>query len=205
MDARGPATAKWRMGLHNPGGETMRDINDVEQRLCNYIRNSSEARAVLCRLHDMDIEGIDMQMALMEVLELKTPVDLLERELSAVEMVERLRDFNFGKYHPELLAEIHLDESVIPETVPRLLTEVTIKNRGEIWRIHKNDPDPFPSNPHAENYASGLKLDLSTGMLFRKRAQLGSISEKHLRLIRHKAKRKGVELPPHQKCRCAKE
>lgn len=183
----------------------MRDINDVEQRLCNYIRNSSEARAVLCRLHDMDIEGIDMQMALMEVLELKTPVDLLERELSAVEMVERLRDFNFGKYHPELLAEIHLDESVIPETVPRLLTEVTIKNRGEIWRIHKNDPDPFPSNPHAENYASGLKLDLSTGMLFRKRAQLGSISEKHLRLIRHKAKRKGVELPPHQKCRCAKE
>ncbi len=174
----------------------MRNINDVEQRLCDYIRNSSEARAVLSRLHDMDIEGIDIQTALVEALELKTAADLLERDLSAVQMVERLRDFNFGKYHPELLAEIHVDESVIPEDVPRLLTEVTIKNRGEIWRIHKNDPDPFPSNPHAENYASGLKLDLSTGMLFRKRTQLGSISEKHLRKIRDEAERKGVELPP---------
>ena len=196
MDAREHATAKWWRGLHKPGSETMRDITDVEQRLCNYIRSSSEARAVLSRLHDMDIEGIDIQTALVEVLELKTPVDLLERDLSAVEMVERLRGFNFDKYHPELLAEIHLDESVIPEGIPRLLTEVTIKNRGEIWRIHKNDPDPFPSNPHAENYASGLKLDLSTGMLFRKRVQLGSISKKHLRKIRHEAERKGVELPP---------
>jgi hypothetical protein len=48
---------------------------------------------------------------------------------------------------------------------------VDCKVSGEIWRIYKNDPDPFPSNPHAhciggERYI-GCKLHLGTGELFR--------------------------------------
>ena len=42
---------------------------------------------------------------------------------------------------------------------------------GEIWRVHKNDPDPYPSNPHAHCIAGakrfvGCKLHLGTRELF---------------------------------------
>jgi hypothetical protein len=42
---------------------------------------------------------------------------------------------------------------------------------GEIWRVHKNDPDPYPSNPHAHCIAGakrfvGCKLHLGTAALY---------------------------------------
>ena len=42
---------------------------------------------------------------------------------------------------------------------------------GEVWRVHKNDPDPFPSRPHAHcvggsNRFVGCKLHLGTRQLF---------------------------------------
>ncbi len=50
----------------------------------------------------------------------------------------------------EALAQIEFEESPLPLGVMRCLDEVTIKRDGCIWRIHKNDADPFPSNPHAD-------------------------------------------------------
>src|SRR5262245_9137022 len=43
---------------------------------------------------------------------------------------------------------------------------------GEIWRVHKSDPDPFPSSPHAHcvdgrERFKGCKLHLGTGELYR--------------------------------------
>lgn len=40
------------------------------------------------------------------------------------------------------------------------------KEKGEIWEIHKNDKDPFPSNPHAHNIETGEKLDLNNGNIY---------------------------------------
>lgn len=40
---------------------------------------------------------------------------------------------------------------------------------GEIWRVHKSDPDPYPSDPHAhciEGKHKGKKLHLGTAQLF---------------------------------------
>ena len=40
---------------------------------------------------------------------------------------------------------------------------------GEIWRVHKGDPDPYPSDPHAhciEGRFKGCKLHLGTRQLF---------------------------------------
>ena len=42
---------------------------------------------------------------------------------------------------------------------------------GEVWRVHRNDPDPFPSRPHAHCIAGshrfvGCKLHLGTRQLF---------------------------------------
>ncbi len=65
-----------------------------------------------------------------------------------------------------------------------------------MWRIHKNDPDPFPSDPHAHNVESGLKLDLSNGRLwFGTRDTEKSITRKHLIAIRDAAAAMGFALP----------
>lgn len=82
---------------------------------------------------------------------------------------------------------IELDHSPIPDGCLRCLEEVQVKRDGEVWRIYKNDHDPFPSNPHAHNIESGLKLDLSNGELYYKRKNTGKkISKKNLSFIRGK-------------------
>lgn len=52
------------------------------------------------------------------------------------------------------------------------LVEKDHKVKGEIWRVHKYDADPFPSNPHAHCVGGrdrfvGLKLHLGNAELFR--------------------------------------
>lgn len=95
-----------------------------------------------------------------------------------------------------LLCEIKLEESPIPQGTLRRLDEVTIKRDGHVWRVHKNDADPFPSNPHAHNVESGLKLDLSTGELyFGSKSTGNAIKRKHLLNVRQLAEQKGVALP----------
>lgn len=95
-----------------------------------------------------------------------------------------------------LLATIELEISPIPDGCMRRLDEVTIKRDGCIWRIHKNDADTFPSNPHAINVESGLKLDLSNGNLyFMGKFTEKTVAQKHLLAIRTQAEQKGVKLP----------
>ena len=57
-----------------------------------------------------------------------------------------------------------------------------------IWIIHKYDAAPFPSNPHAHELGSGLKLDLSNGKCYRKKLQVHTIKKKDLIKIRNQAK-----------------
>jgi hypothetical protein len=94
-----------------------------------------------------------------------------------------------------VLAEIELEEGILPEEIPRLLTEKTVKLKGEIWQIHKNDVDPFPSVPHAHNYDAGITLHLGTGEFFNSnRMSVGKIGKKNLVALRGKLK--GLTLPP---------
>jgi len=97
----------------------------------------------------------------------------------------------------ELLTEIEFEKSPIPDGTFRRLDEATIKRDGCVWRIHRNDNDPFPSNPHAHNTESGLKLDLSSGCLFFQRKFTGKkVSRKDLEYIRTQAELKAISLPP---------
>jgi hypothetical protein len=53
----------------------------------------------------------------------------------------------------------------------RMLIQKDYRVAGEVWRVHKNDPDPFPSRPHAHCVGGakrfiGLKLHLGTAQLF---------------------------------------
>lgn len=50
--------------------------------------------------------------------------------------------------------------------------------KGEVWRVHKGDADPFPSKPHAHCVGGakrfvGLTLHLGTGELFNGREPTG--------------------------------
>lgn len=171
-------------------------MEDIDIKLYSYISSSEEARVILSHLKGINIDSFEIQLALMEIVQTDEPADLLEKNYSAKEIVAILKEFDFRKFHPEILAEIVMDESVVPEGTVRLLTEVTIKHKGERWRIHKNDSDPFPSNPHGDSPDAGLKLDLSTGDLYRKREQVGKISKKNLLIIREKALQLGCNLLP---------
>jgi hypothetical protein len=91
--------------------------------------------------------------------------------------------------------KVELDHSPIPSGCIRRLDEITIKKDGQIWQIHQNDDDPFPSNPHAHNVESGLKLDLSNGKLYFKTQATGSsVRKKDLLDIRKKMTK--IKPPP---------
>ena len=103
---------------------------------------------------------------------------------NGLNIYNELRDFSFG----QILGEIELvgDDCVYPKGIPAELYEKQIKVKGQKWELHKNDADPFPSNPHAHNYETGLKLDLSNGGLYKKKKLVDSVNGKTLVLIREK-------------------
>lgn len=60
----------------------------------------------------------------------------------------------------------------------RFICEADYRVSGEIWQVHKNDADPYPSKPHAHCVGGakrfvGLTLHLGTAELFDKRRALG--------------------------------
>jgi hypothetical protein len=97
----------------------------------------------------------------------------------------------------ELLAEIEFEESPIPSNQAYVAVKPSPMRSGCIWRIRKNDTEPFPSNPHAHNLESGLRLDLSSGGLFFEESNTGKkISKAHLDFIRSQAALLKIPLPP---------
>lgn len=163
-------------------------MDDIEKNLISYIREMNTAKTILSQLKGIDLDSMEVQLALCEKLNIESlqPVDLLDKKLSSDQMVDILKDYNFSK--PEKIGEVVLDESILPEGTPKLLTEQTVKVKGEVWVIHKNDADPFPSTPHAHNYDSGISLHLGTGEFFKKRISKGFLACKKLNSLRDKIK-----------------
>lgn len=170
-------------------------IEESERKLIAYIEASRHARAVLSQYRAIKITASDIQSALCESFgfDEEEAVALINENLTGQDIVARLRDFNFEKYHPEILGEVELDDSILPPGTFKLLTEQTVKVKGEIWQVHKNDADPFPSIPHAHNYASRVSLHLGTGELFKKRKMVDQLQCKKLLAIREKLDK--FELP----------
>jgi len=159
-----------------------------------FITEGDAAARFLAALHRLEINLVEVESALVEVFRLSEPTDLLDLRLTKEEMLSTLADFDFRHYFPVLLAEVIFENSTIPQEVPRRLDEQTVRRHGQVWRIYWTDADCFPSNPHAHNLASGLRLHLGTGGLFRKRDFVGKISRKDLLAIRGELTR--FDLPP---------
>lgn len=75
-----------------------------------------------------------------------------------------------------------------------LILKARIKVRGVIWEVHKNDSDPFPSNPHAHNYEDGTKLDLSNGTIYKGRQPYKRIDSKALEVIQQELRQRGFQI-----------
>jgi hypothetical protein len=167
-------------------------MDAVAAKINRFIATSNEAASALGQ------DGTEVRNALVEAMELGDQIQVMELGLTAAQMIDMLRNYSFEK--PQVLGEIELEESIIPEDVPIQLREATAKHAGEIWRVHQNDADPFPSNPHAHCLEQDLKLHLGSGDLYRRKKVVGSITRKNLRALRSKlgSKMPGVSFPPLQ-------
>jgi hypothetical protein len=66
-----------------------------------------------------------------------------------------------------LLTVETFEDSIAEEfEVVRYLTEKQVKRGGYIWRLHKSDPDDWPSRLHGHDYDKGLKLDAIAGDIY---------------------------------------
>ena len=98
---------------------------------------------------------------------------------------------------PLILQKIIVEQAVVPHDIPVQILKKKYRINGEVWIIHQNDADPFPSSPHAHNYDRNLSLHLGNAKLFRKREFVGNANWKNFLALR--AKVINVELPPLEK------
>ena len=117
------------------------------------------------------------------------PLDFWDLEITYQEAKKILSEFDFRS----VLFKIESELDIIPEDL-LMKFKVQIKSKGLIWIIHKYDADPFPSNPHAHQTGSGLKLDLSNGKCYKKKTLVTTIKKKDLIIIRNEAE-KNFKLP----------
>ena len=79
------------------------------------------------------------------------------------------------------------DISEISETGTRLLLEITIKQNGGIWRVHKNDLDDiFPSDLHAHRVDKKEILDIYNGKVYSNGVCIRKLSKKEMLYIYNK-------------------
>lgn len=118
-------------------------------------------------------------------------------------------DMDESKESEELLVEtkdyvdpcVGVSEWQLPDG--RYILEEDYRVKGEVWRVHKSDADPFPSNPHAHCVGGaqrfiGCTLHLGTAELYSGHKPLGRRLEakQFARLIELiKPKFPGVTLP----------
>ena len=83
---------------------------------------------------------------------------------------------------------------VLTESNQFILLEVQCTINNKIYTIHKNDADPYPSNPHA--HVGNKKVHLGTGEYFQGARATGTyLQRKEFERLRRELTAKGIELP----------
>lgn len=117
-------------------------------------------------------------------IELYHPVDIWSLEISFEVGLSALKSFDFETFERIVTIELEFNPDELFQT------KVRFKSKGLNIVIHKNDKDPFPSNPHGHIIDQNLKLDLSNGNCFRNRTFVRKIRKKELIQIREIAQSK---------------
>ena len=95
---------------------------------------------------------------------------------------------------PIIIQKVISEETLIPSDVPILIEKKNYRVNGEVWVVHKNDIDPFPSSPHAHNYDQNLVMHLGNGHMYRQRNYVATA--KRIQFLALRQKIDNVDLPP---------
>jgi hypothetical protein len=175
-------------------------MTEKEKLLVTYLTNSAEA---LLELHKSGFSFVDesfIWQVLIDNFEYwNVPSKVLFHNLTKNEIILHLK--NYIQNNGIIIESILFDDSIVPHEYDNEIIKAEIKDDGEIWTIHKNDKDTFPSNPHAHNYDKHYKLHLGNGKLYRKKNCIGSINKKNLLILRQKISEniKNIKLPKYEK------
>jgi hypothetical protein len=154
-------------------------MSDFRKNLTEYLTNSEIA---LVELQGQGYTFLDSsfiwQILSYELEHWDIPTEVLFHKLSAQEIISTTKKYFADNGLP--MKNIALDKSIIPKELSNDLIKAQIKFKGEIWTIHKNDKDTFPSQPHAHNYERQYKLHLGNGKLYRKKNLIDTIRNKDL-------------------------
>lgn len=131
-----------------------------------------------------------LYLELKEKYEFEHPTQLWDIDADFKELKEILSDFDFKT----VLFPIETSRNLIPRGFV-VGYKISIKSKKLIWRIHKYDLDPFPSNPHAHLIDSNIKMDLTNGKCYKGKKYIITIPKKELLKLREKAQIH-FELPP---------
>jgi len=158
-------------------------MTDKEKLLKDYQKNSEDA---LTLLQGQGLTFLNScfiwQILIYELEHYDIPTEVLFHNLSSQEITSYIKKYFNDNGLP--IINITLDNSVIPKGLNNDLIKAQIKFKGEIWTIHENDKDTFPSQPHAHNYDRQYKLHLGNGKLYRKRNFIRKINSKDLLNLR---------------------
>lgn len=153
-----------------------------------------KCKSVKNKYPNLNIKESDLITILMasflDKFEAKLALEFYDNLISEEEIDFVVDNYDFNQIRNEITFDF-----IIPEEIEELETKVKVKNKGKIFIIHKNDADPFPSNPHAHWLDSNLKIDLSNGKCYHIRKHIKTLSKKEFKEIREKVSGLGVELP----------
>lgn len=151
---------------------------------------------LLCAAQFEQIQ-FDVEQGLGRVLDpLKVAEYLVAKGIQPKGIEETIQnlDAQFLSQFPAFRERIVLKSTVLPPELPVLLRKKRYKVSGEIWTVHLNDIDPFPSSPHAHNYDQNLVMHLGNGKLYRKRDFVAMAKRKEFLQLRCLIKK--TLLPP---------
>lgn len=165
--------------------------------LISFLRAEASFARAYTKRTGVNPDALAIQRALCTKLGLQDTTQLAGKEWSTAEIEALIGDQRLDADVCVPLEVVELKRAIFPPELPRLLTEEEVKFDSEVWVIHKNDVDPFPSIPHAHCQGSPTKLDLGTGVLYSGRDAVGTIRWKHLKELRSRIKYR--PLPPLDK------
>ncbi|SDP13008.1 hypothetical protein SAMN05428975_0416 [Mucilaginibacter sp. OK268] len=172
-------------------------MSDKSQKLFKYHKNAATA---LIKLRGDGYSFLELdsiyQILIYQLDCTEVYTEIIHKELSSDEMVYHIKEFFKTSGLPIGSVVFDIEDEEDGRNL-NALEKAIFRENGSVWIIHKNDADPFPSNPHAHKLDSFVKLHLGNGKLYRKTQVYGQLPKKELERLRDKIAKgmKDIVLP----------
>lgn len=156
-------------------------MSQREENLKEYLNNQGAVHEILVAQGMEFLDADDIWTILQSELELEYS-EVLHAKLSGeniLDIVVRHVNRN-GLLVGKIMQQLSEDSIIWYPIISDKLEKANVRNNGQLWVIHLNDADPFPSLPHAHDYQNNLKLNLYDGTLYSKKTAVGKMKKKEL-------------------------